>query len=108
MGELDYFRDDHYFDKWHSYSKEEYFLVRGFHYGIMYNGKYTLVFKKEYESTPPDYEFEEVTWYDVIRIAIEEDCLDDILFDIPDLARRVENTTAEDYKNFYKAIKKQE
>lgn len=107
MDGIEYFRDDHYFDKWHDESKTEYFLLEGFHYGIMYNGKYKLVFTQDHDGIPPDREFEDVSWYDVIRIAIEDGCLDDILFDIPDLQKRIENTTAEDYKNFYKTIRKE-
>lgn len=109
MDGLDYIRDDHYFDKWDDTLKCEYFGIEDFHAGLIYNaGEYSFVYTREYNTTSPDREIVPATWYEVIIMGIETNCLDDILVDFPDLANRIKNTTAKDYENFYRITRELE
>lgn len=81
---MSYFRDDEYFDEWDDTLKEYYFKKRGFHLGVMYNGLCHLVMKYGLDCV-----IEEITRKDLLKLAIEHNCLDDILHDIPDLKNHI-------------------
>lgn len=105
MTSQNYFRDDKYFDSWHPISREWYYKLHGYHAGILYkDGKYQLILSQEI-GEGIDYEFEDISWHMAIIIGIEQGCLEDMLFDMPDLKERIENTTAKDYQKFYEELK---
>lgn len=102
---LNYFRDDRYFDSYSQEYKQECFVHKGEHLGLLLKGnEFYYVWSYELGSHI-DYDIIDTTWHSLVVTALEQNCIEDLFEDVPLIKELASKPTTEDYKIIYERLK---